>query len=114
MKLKPFQTVLIVKLKKNENSNNRRYRFNREKISKQTERKRTFCKYFVRNKTENPNEFLWNTTENFIEDEAFTNVESIIHFLELLLQKMDKKYKKELHDSRVETANFFKICKNTN
>jgi NAD dependent epimerase/dehydratase family enzyme len=33
----------------------------------------------VRNKTENPNEFLWNTTENFIEDEAFTNVESIIH-----------------------------------
>lgn len=60
----------------------------------------------VRNKTENPNEFLWNTTENFIEDEAFTNVESIIHLSGASIGKRwTKNYKKELHDSRVETAN---------
>lgn len=60
----------------------------------------------VRNKTENPNEFLWNTTENFIEDEAFTNVESIIHLSGASIGKRwTKNYKKELHDSRVETTN---------
>lgn len=60
----------------------------------------------VRNKTENPNEFLWNTTENFIEDEAFTNVESIIHLSGASIGKRwTKNYKKELHDSRVETSN---------
>ena len=60
----------------------------------------------VRNKTENPNEFLWNTTENFIEDEAFTNVESIIHLSGASIGKRwTKNYKKELHYSRVETAN---------
>jgi len=70
----------------------------------------------VRNKTENPNEFLWNTTENFIEDEAFTNVESIIHLSGASIGKRwTKNYKKELHDSRVETANLlFSYAKKQN
>ncbi len=63
----------------------------------------------VRKKTNEPNEFLWNLEENFIEDEAFFGVESIIHLAGATIAKRwTNKYKKELYTSRIDTAKLLK------
>ena len=63
----------------------------------------------VRKKTNKPNEFLWNLEENFIEDEAFFGVESIIHLAGATIAKRwTNKYKKELYTSRIDTAKLLK------
>lgn len=63
----------------------------------------------VRKKTGNSNEFLWNLQENHIEDEAFHNIDSIIHLAGAsIANRWTKTYKKELYSSRVDTANLLK------
>lgn len=63
----------------------------------------------TRKKSEKPNEFQWNPNENFIEDAAFENIETIIHLAGATIAKRwTKEYKKELYSSRINAANLLK------
>ena len=63
----------------------------------------------TRKKTDNPNEFYWNTDEKFIDPKAFENLDSIIHLAGAnISQKWTAEYKKELFSSRIDTANLLK------
>lgn len=63
----------------------------------------------VRKKSNNPNEFLWNNNEDYIDDEAFTNIECIIHLAGATIAKRwTQEYKKVLYSSRIDTANLLK------
>ena len=63
----------------------------------------------TRKKTDNPNEFYWNTEENFIDPKAFENLDSIIHLAgSNISKKWTTDYKRELFSSRIDTANLLK------
>lgn len=63
----------------------------------------------TRKKTNNPDEFYWNTDEKFIDPKAFENLDSIIHLAGAnISQKWTAEYKKELFSSRIDTANLLK------
>lgn len=63
----------------------------------------------TRKKTDNPNEFYWNTEENFIDPKAFEHLDSIIHLAGAnISQKWTTDYKRELFSSRIDTANLLK------
>ena len=67
------------------------------------------ARVLTRKKTDNPNEFYWNTEENFIDPKAFENLDSIIHLAGAnISQKWTASYKKELFSSRIDTANLLK------
>lgn len=70
-------------------------------------------KILIRKKTNNPNEFFWNPNEELIDKAAFENINAIIHLAGANIGKRwTKSYKKELHDSRINTANLLrKYCK---
>lgn len=63
----------------------------------------------VRKKTGKPNEFMWSPKKNFIEDEAFQDIDCIIHLSGAsVAKKWTKDYKQEIINSRVEGANLLK------
>ncbi len=67
------------------------------------------ARVLTRKKTNNPDEFYWNTEEKFIDHKAFENLDSIIHLAGAnISQKWTAEYKKELFSSRIETANLLK------
>ena len=67
------------------------------------------ARVLTRKKTDNPNEFYWNTEENFIDPKAFENLDSIIHLAgSNISKKWTTDYKRELFSSRIDTANLLK------
>lgn len=67
------------------------------------------ARVLTRKKTNNPDEFYWNTDEKFIDPKAFENLDSIIHLAGAnISQKWTAEYKKELFSSRIDTANLLK------
>ena len=63
----------------------------------------------TRKKTDNPNEFYWNTEENFIDPKAFEHLDSIIHLAGAnISQKWTASYKKEMFSSRIDSATLIK------
>ncbi|MBV2166934.1 MAG: TIGR01777 family oxidoreductase [Kaistella sp.] len=67
------------------------------------------ARLLTRKKTNNPDEFYWNTDEKFIDPKAFENLDSIIHLAGAnISQKWTAEYKKELFSSRIDTANLLK------
>lgn len=62
-----------------------------------------------RKKSNNPDDFYWNLEEEFIDDGAFENLDSIIHLAGASISKRwTHSYKKELYSSRIDTANLLK------
>lgn len=56
-----------------------------------------------------PNEYLWDVKKNFIEDDAFAGIDSIIHLAGATIAKRwTNEYKKELTTSRVDSARLLK------
>lgn len=62
------------------------------------------------------NEFQWNPNEQFIDEKALENLDAIIHLAGANISKRwTKKYKKELFESRINTANLLKkYCQRNN
>lgn len=60
--------------------------------------------------------FYWNLKENYIDENAFENLDAIIHLAGAPVSKRwTKSYKKELYESRVKTAGLlFEYAKNSN
>ncbi len=78
-------------------------------LVKKLEKEGHIVNILTRKKTNNPNEFQWNQDKNFIEDEAFHDVESIIHLAGATIAKRwTTNYKKELFSSRIDTAKLLK------
>ena len=62
-----------------------------------------------RKKSNDPNDFYWNLEEEFIDDRAFENLDSIIHLAGASISKRwTHSYQKELYSSRIDTANLLK------
>ena len=62
-----------------------------------------------RKKSNNPDDLYWNLEEEFIDDRAFENLDSIIHLAGASISKRwTHSYKKELYSSRIDTANLLK------
>ena len=60
----------------------------------------------TRTKSDNPNHFYWNLEDRFINDDAFKNLDSIIHLAGATIsERWTDSYKKELFTSRIDTAN---------
>ena len=67
------------------------------------------ARVLTRKKTNNPDEFYWNTDEKFIDPKAFENLDSIIHLAGAnISQKWTASYKKEMFSSRIDTATLIK------
>lgn len=66
-----------------------------------------------RSKSDKENEFYWNVAAKEIDDEAFENLDCIIHLAGTnISERWTDDYKKELYSSRIDTANFlFDCCK---
>lgn len=63
----------------------------------------------TRKKSGKKNEFLWNPKKNFIEDDAFIDIEAVIHLAGATIAKRwTETYKKEMHFSRVNAAQLIK------
>jgi uncharacterized protein (TIGR01777 family) len=63
----------------------------------------------TRTKSDHPNHFYWNLEDRFINDEAFKNLDSIIHLAGATIsERWTDSYKKELFTSRIDTANLLK------
>lgn len=62
------------------------------------------------------NEFRWNPNEEFIDEKAFENLDAMIHLAGANISKRwTKKYKKELFESRINTAYLLKkYCQKKN
>lgn len=62
------------------------------------------------------NEFQWNPNEQFIDEKALENLDAIIHLAGANISKRwTKNYKKELFESRINTANLLKkYCQKNN
>lgn len=62
------------------------------------------------------NEFQWNPNEQFIDEKALENLDAIIHLAGANISKRwTKKYKRELFESRINTANLLKkYCQRNN
>ena len=62
------------------------------------------------------NEFRWNPNEQFIDEKALENLDAIIHLAGANISKRwTEKYKKELFESRINTANLLKkYCRKNN
>ena len=62
-----------------------------------------------RHRSDAENMFYWNLEENFIDDLAFENLDSIIHLAGATVsERWTDEYKKELFSSRIDTANLLK------
>ena len=65
------------------------------------------ARVLTREKTNNPDEFYWNTEEKVIDSKAFENLDSIIHLAGAnISQKWTASYKKEMFSSRIDSAIF--------
>ena len=59
--------------------------------------------------SEKPNQFYWNLKEKYIDDQAFLNLDAIIHLAGASIsERWTEAYKKELFTSRIDTANLLK------
>ncbi|WP_027376356.1 TIGR01777 family oxidoreductase [Kaistella palustris] len=59
----------------------------------------------TRKKTDSPNEYYWNIAEEFIDEKAFENLDSIIHLAGASVsERWSDSYKKELYSSRIDSA----------
>lgn len=59
--------------------------------------------------SEKPNQFYWNLKEKYIDDQAFLNLDTIIHLAGASIsERWTEAYKKELFTSRIDTANLLK------
>jgi uncharacterized protein (TIGR01777 family) len=69
-----------------------------------------------RKKSDNKNSFVWDLQNNTIDENAFENLDGIIHLAGASIgKKWTKKYKKELYNSRIESANLLlEYCKKLN
>lgn len=78
-------------------------------LVKRLEKEGHIVNILTRKKTDKPNEFQWDYEKNFIEDEAFSGIESIIHLAgATIAKKWTNAYKKELISSRIDTAKLLK------
>lgn len=63
----------------------------------------------TRKKSDDPNEFYWNLEDGFINENAFKDLDSIIHLAGATIsERWSDDYKKELFTSRIDTANLLK------
>ena len=69
-----------------------------------------------RKKSDNKNSFVWDLEKKTIDENAFENLDGIIHLAGASIgEKWTKKYKKELYNSRIESANLLlEYCKKLN
>ena len=78
-------------------------------LVKKLEERGHFVNILTRKKTGKFNEFQWSPEKNFIEDEAFEGIESVIHLAGATIAKRwTDDYKKELYSSRINAANLIK------
>lgn len=85
-----------------------------KELTKTLEEKGHTVHSLVTKKSDKPKHFLWNIKENYIDEKAFDGIEAIIHLAGAPISKRwTDEYKKEIIDSRVNTANllFQKIKK---
>ena len=70
----------------------------------------------VRKNPTDENEFRWNPKDEFIDEKAFENLDAIIHLAGAnISKKWTESYKKELFESRINTANLLKeYCQKNN
>lgn len=62
-----------------------------------------------RRKSANPKQFLWDIENGYIDDEAFKDLDAIIHLAGANISKpWSEKYKKELYESRIHSAQLLK------
>ena len=73
-------------------------------------------RFLTRGNPTQENQFHWNPKEEYIDDKAFENLDAIIHLAGANISKRwRKKYKKELFESRINTANLLKkYCQKNN
>ena len=66
----------------------------------------------TRSKSEKENEFYWNVADKKIDDQAFENLDCIIHLAGAnISERWTDDYKKELYSSRIDSANLlFEYC----
>lgn len=77
-------------------------------VGKKITEQLTLRNYTVRrlSRKKEPGFFLWNPDKNYIEENAFDNLDAIIHLAGApISERWTKQYKKELYDSRIKTAN---------
>ncbi len=70
----------------------------------------------TRKKSDKKDEFYWNLNENFIDDNAFKNLDCIIHLAGASVSKRwSDEYKRELYNSRIKSAELLqKYCLQNN
>lgn len=82
-------------------------------LVKKLQRRNHTVRILTRSKSDKENEFYWNINEKIIDDNAFENLDCIIHLAGAnISERWSDDYKKELFSSRIDSANLLrKYCK---
>lgn len=80
-----------------------------QSLSERLKEKGHEVRILTRKKSDDSNEFYWNLEDQFINENAFKNLNSIIHLAGATIsERWTDSYKKELFSSRIDTANLLK------